>query len=225
MYLSKLELHGFKSFADRTVLRFDAGITAIVGPNGCGKSNIVDAVRWAIGEQRTRVLRSEKMENVIFSGSANRKPLGMSEVLLTIENNRDILPSRYDEVQLGRCLYRSGDSEYAMNGVTCRLRDIMDLFMDTGMGAGAYSVIELKMIDEILSENTDDRRRLFEEAAGRHEIQDAAAANAWKAEGDPERSGAYSGPYGRDRQTGSQPEAPGRAGRTLQAGPGSSAYA
>lgn len=166
MYLSKLELHGFKSFADRTVLRFDAGITAIVGPNGCGKSNIVDAVRWAIGEQRTRVLRSEKMENVIFSGAAKRKPLGMSEVLLTIENNRDILPSRYDEVQLGRRLYRSGDSEYAMNGVTCRLRDIMDLFMDTGMGAGAYSVIELRMIDEILSENTDDRRRLFEEAAG-----------------------------------------------------------
>lgn len=166
MYLSKLELHGFKSFADRTTLRFDAGITAIVGPNGCGKSNIVDAVRWAIGEQRTRVLRSEKMENVIFSGAAKRKPLGMSEVLLTIENNRNILPSRYDEVQLGRRLYRSGDSEYAMNGVTCRLRDIMDLFMDTGMGAGAYSVIELKMIDEILSENTDDRRRLFEEAAG-----------------------------------------------------------
>lgn len=166
MYLSKLELHGFKSFADRTVLHFDAGITAIVGPNGCGKSNIVDAVRWVIGEQRTRILRSDKMENVIFNGASKRKPLGMSEVLLTIENNRNILPARYDEVQLGRCLYRSGDSEYAMNGVTCRLRDIMDLFMDTGMGAGAYSVIELKMIDEILSENTDDRRRLFEEAAG-----------------------------------------------------------
>ena len=166
MYLSKLELHGFKSFADRTALRFDAGITAIVGPNGCGKSNIVDAVRWAIGEQRTRVLRSDKMENVIFNGAAKRKPLGMSEVLLTIRNNKDILPSRYEEVQLGRRLYRSGDSEYAMNGVTCRLRDISDLFMDTGMGAGAYSVIELKMIDEILSENTDDRRRLFEEAAG-----------------------------------------------------------
>ena len=166
MYLSKLELHGFKSFADRTVLHFDAGITAIVGPNGCGKSNIVDAVRWVVGEQRTRILRSDKMENVIFNGASKRKPLGMSEVLLTIENNRDILPARYDEVQLGRRLYRSGDSEYAMNGVTCRLRDIMDLFMDTGMGAGAYSVIELKMIDEILSENTDDRRRLFEEAAG-----------------------------------------------------------
>ena len=97
------------------MLHFDAGITAIVGPNGCGKSNIVDAVRWVIGEQRTRILRSDKMENVIFNGASKRKPLGMSEVLLTIENNRDILPARYDEVQLGRRLFRSGDSEYAMN--------------------------------------------------------------------------------------------------------------
>ena len=166
MYLSKLELHGFKSFADRTVLQFDPGITAIVGPNGCGKSNIVDAVRWVIGEQRARILRSEKMENVIFNGTAKRKPVGMGEVLLTIENNRGVLPTEYTEVELGRRLYRSGDSDYLMNGVQCRLKDVTDLFMDTGMGAGAYSVIELKMIDEILSENADDRRRLFEEAAG-----------------------------------------------------------
>ena len=166
MYLSKLELHGFKSFAERTVLHFDPGITAIVGPNGCGKSNIVDAVRWVIGEQRARILRSEKMENVIFNGTAKRKPLGLGEVLLTIENNRGVLPTEYSDVELGRRLYRSGDSEYLMNGVQCRLKDITDLFMDTGMGAGAYSVIELKMIEEILSENADDRRRLFEEAAG-----------------------------------------------------------
>lgn len=166
MYLSKLELHGFKSFAERTVLHFDPGITAIVGPNGCGKSNIVDAVRWVIGEQRARILRSDKMENVIFNGTSKRKPLGMSEVLLTIENNRGVLPTEYSEVELGRRLYRSGDSEYLMNGVQCRLKDITDLFMDTGMGAGAYSVIELKMVDEILSENAEDRRRLFEEAAG-----------------------------------------------------------
>lgn len=166
MYLSKLELQGFKSFAERTVLHFDPGITAIVGPNGCGKSNIVDAVRWVIGEQRARILRSDKMENVIFNGTAKRKPLGMSEVLLTIENNRGVLPTEYSEVELGRRLYRSGDSEYLMNGVQCRLKDITDLFMDTGMGAGAYSVIELKMVDEILSDNADDRRRLFEEAAG-----------------------------------------------------------
>lgn len=166
MYLSKLELHGFKSFAERTVLHFDPGITAIVGPNGCGKSNIVDAVRWVIGEQRARILRSEKMENVIFNGTSRRRALGMSEVLLTVRNTRNILPTEYGEVTLGRRLYRSGDSEYLLNGVQCRLKDITDLFMDTGMGAGAYSVIELKMVDEILSENAQDRRRLFEEAAG-----------------------------------------------------------
>lgn len=166
MYLSKLELHGFKSFAERTVLQFDPGITAIVGPNGCGKSNIVDAVRWVIGEQRARILRSEKMENVIFNGTSKRRPLGMAEVVLTVENTRGVLPTEYTEVQLGRRLYRSGDSEYLLNGVQCRLKDITDLFMDTGMGAGAYSVIELKMIEDILSENAEDRRRLFEEAAG-----------------------------------------------------------
>ncbi|RMH51632.1 MAG: chromosome segregation protein SMC, partial [Bacteroidetes bacterium] len=166
MYLSKLELHGFKSFADRTVLHFAPGTTAVVGPNGCGKSNIVDAVRWVIGEQRARVLRSEKMENVIFNGTARRRPLGMAEVQLTIENTRGVLPTEYTEVTIGRRLFRSGESEYLLNGAPCRLKDITDLFMDTGMGAGAYSVIELKMIDEILSENAQDQRRLFEEAAG-----------------------------------------------------------
>jgi len=166
MYLSKLELHGFKSFATPTVLSFDPGITAIVGPNGCGKSNIVDAVRWVIGEQRARVLRSEKMDNVIFNGTSKRRPFGLAEVLLTVENTRGILPTEYAEVTLGRRLYRSGDSEYLLNGTPCRLRDIVDLFMDTGMGAGAYSVIELKMIEEILSDNTYERRHLFEEAAG-----------------------------------------------------------
>jgi chromosome segregation protein len=166
MYLHKLELHGFKSFADHTVVDFAPGVTAIVGPNGCGKSNIVDAVRWVIGEQRARILRSEKMDNVIFNGAARRKPLGMAEVLLTIENTRGILPTEYTEVTIGRRLYRSGESEYLLNGVVCRLKDITDLFMDTGMGAGAYSVIELKMVEDLLSENEEDRRRLFEEAAG-----------------------------------------------------------
>ena len=166
MYLSKLELHGFKSFATPTVLRFDPGITAIVGPNGCGKSNVVDAVRWVIGEQRARILRSEKMENVIFNGTSKRRPFGLAEVQLTVENTRGVLPTEYSEVTLGRRLYRSGESEYLLNGTPCRLRDIVDLFMDTGMGAGAYSVIELKMIEEILSDNTYDRRHLFEEAAG-----------------------------------------------------------
>ena len=166
MYLSKLSLHGFKSFAQKTQLDFDPGVTAVVGPNGCGKSNIVDAVRWVTGEQRARILRSDKMDSVIFNGSAKRKPLGMSEVMLTIQNTKGILPTEYSEVTIGRRLYRSGESEYILNGVQCRLRDILDLFMDTGMGPGAYSVIELKMIDDILSENTQDRRRLFEEAAG-----------------------------------------------------------
>ena len=166
MYLSRLELHGFKSFATRTVIDFAPGITVVVGPNGCGKSNVVDAVRWVIGEQRTRILRSSKMENVIFNGTARRRPLGMAEVLLTVENTHGVLPTEYTEVTLGRRLYRSGESEYLLNGVACRLRDITDLFMDTGMGAGAYSVIELKMIEDILSDNAQDRRSLFEEAAG-----------------------------------------------------------
>ena len=166
MYLSKLELHGFKSFAERTSLQFDSGVTAVVGPNGCGKSNIVDAVRWVVGEQRARILRSDKMESVIFNGTAKKRPLGMAEVTLTIENNRGVLPVEYDEISIGRRLFRSGESEYVLNGVQCRLKDITDLFMDTGMGAGAYSVIELKMIEEILSDNEQDRRRLFEEAAG-----------------------------------------------------------
>jgi len=166
MYLSKLELHGFKSFADRTVVDFSDGVTVVVGPNGCGKSNIVDAVRWVIGEQRARILRSDKMDSVIFNGTSKRRSLGMAEVLLTVENTRGVLPTEYSEVTIGRRLFRSGESEYLLNGVNCRLKDITDLFMDTGMGAGAYSVIELKMIEEILSDNAQDRRHLFEEAAG-----------------------------------------------------------
>ncbi|WP_022836384.1 chromosome segregation protein SMC [Salisaeta longa] len=166
MYLRTLSLNGFKSFADDTTLTFDRGITAIVGPNGCGKSNVVDAVRWVIGEQRPTVLRSDKMQNVIFNGTADRKPLGMAEVQLTIENNRGVLPTEYNEVTVGRRLFRDGTSEYLLNGTECRLKDITSLFMDTGMGADAYSVIELKMIDDILSGNKEERRRLFEEAAG-----------------------------------------------------------
>ena len=166
MYLSKLSMQGFKSFARQTELAFDPGVTAVVGPNGCGKSNIVDAVRWVTGEQRARILRSDKMDSVIFNGTAKRKPLGLSEVSLTIQNTRGVLPTEYSEVTIGRRLYRSGESEYLLNGSQCRLKDILDLFMDTGMGPGAYSVIELKMIEEILSENNQERRRLFEEAAG-----------------------------------------------------------
>ncbi|MGA1435118.1 MAG: AAA family ATPase, partial [Candidatus Kapaibacteriota bacterium] len=166
MYLSSVDIIGFKSFAQKTSLSFEGGLSAIVGPNGCGKTNIVDAIRWALGEQKTSVLRSDNMENVIFNGTRTRRPVGLAEVSLTIQNNRAILPTEYTEVTLTRRLYRNGDSQYFLNKTQCRLRDIIDLFMDTGMGADAYSVIELKMIEKILSDRTDDRRHLFEEAAG-----------------------------------------------------------
>ncbi|MBS1903531.1 MAG: chromosome segregation protein SMC [Bacteroidetes bacterium] len=166
MYLSKLEIIGFKSFANKTLLKFDSGMTSVVGPNGCGKTNVVDAIRWALGEQKSSTLRSDTMENVIFNGSRNRKPLGMAEVSLTIENTKGILPTEYSEVTITRRLFRSGESEYLLNKAQCRLKDIIELFMDTGMGANAYSVIELKMIETILSDRTEERRKLFEEAAG-----------------------------------------------------------
>jgi chromosome segregation protein len=166
MYLSQIEIVGFKSFAVKTQVKFTPGMTAIVGPNGCGKTNVVDALRWALGEQKASTLRSDKMHDVIFNGTKNRRPLGLAEVSLTIQNNRGILPTEYTEVKMTRRLFRSGESQYLLNGTECRLRDITDLFMDTGMGPDAYSVIELKMIETILSSRADERRRLFEEAAG-----------------------------------------------------------
>ncbi|HEX6981356.1 MAG TPA: chromosome segregation protein SMC [Balneolaceae bacterium] len=166
MYISELELQGFKSFAHKTNVSFDKGITAIVGPNGCGKSNIVDSMRWVLGEQRPTLLRSSSMTNVIFNGTAKKNALGMSEVSLTFVNNKGLLPTEYNEITITRRLYRSGESKYLINGTTCRLKDIMELFMDTGMSSDAYSVIELKMVEEILNDKNNDRRRLFEEAAG-----------------------------------------------------------
>ncbi|HOJ05752.1 MAG TPA: chromosome segregation protein SMC [Bacteroidota bacterium] len=166
MYLSKLEIFGFKSFANKTSVVLNEGITAIVGPNGCGKTNIVDALRWSLGEQRYSTLRSDKMEDVIFNGTKLRKPIGMAEVSLTIENNKGILPLEYNEILITRRVYRSGESEYLLNKTVCRLKDIVNLFMDTGMGSNAYSVIELKMVETILSDKVEERRRLFEEAAG-----------------------------------------------------------
>ena len=166
MYLAELDLHGFKSFAQKTSIRFDDGITAIVGPNGCGKSNIVDALRWVLGEQRPSLLRSAAMSNVIFNGTSTRKALGMAEVSVTIHNSKGILPLEYTDVTITRRLFRNGDSEYLLNKTPCRLKDIIELFMDTGMGSNAYSVIELKMVEDILSDKNHDRRRLFEEAAG-----------------------------------------------------------
>jgi chromosome segregation protein len=135
-------------------------MTGIVGPNGCGKSNVVDAIRWVLGEQKAGVLRSERMENVIFNGSKTQKPLGMSEVSLTIENTRNILPIEYSEVVITRRLFRSGESQYLLNNAVCRLKDIMDLFMDTGMGPNAYSVIELAMVEQILNGKAEERRHI-----------------------------------------------------------------
>ncbi len=166
MYLSRLEILGFKSFALKTQVNFNQGVTSIVGPNGCGKTNIVDAIRWCLGEQRSSALRSDKMENVIFNGTTNKKPMGMAEVSLTIQNNKGILPTDYTEVTITRRIFRSGESEYLLNKNVCRLKDITNLFMDTGMGSNAYSVIELKMVENILSSKTEERRVLFEEAAG-----------------------------------------------------------
>lgn len=166
MYLSRIEILGFKSFAQRVDIKFDTGVTAIVGPNGCGKTNIVDAIRWVLGEQRYSLLRSDRMEDLIFNGTKNRKPLSMAEVSLIIENTKGILPTDYSEITISRRVYRSGESEYLLNKAPCRLKDILDLFMDTGIGPDAYSVIELRMIETILSDKADERRRLFEEAAG-----------------------------------------------------------
>ena len=166
MYLSKLEIFGFKSFAQKTSIKFNEGVTSIVGPNGCGKTNIVDAIRWCLGEQRSSALRSDKMENVIFNGTASKKPMGMAEVSLIIENTKGILPTEYTDVTITRRIFRSGESEYLLNKNICRLKDIVNLFMDTGIGANAYSVIELKMVETILSSKAEERRVLFEEAAG-----------------------------------------------------------
>ena len=166
MYLSRLQLFGFKSFAQKVRLDFNQGVSCIIGPNGSGKSNIVDAVRWVLGEQRTTALRSDKMQSVIFNGTHKRKPMGMAEVSMTIQNNKKILNTEFDEVVITRRLYRSGESEYLINNVPVRLKDVLNLFMDTGLGPNSYSVIELKMVESILSENKNERRQLFEEAAG-----------------------------------------------------------
>jgi chromosome segregation protein len=171
MLLSKLEIKGFKSFGDKMVIHFDKGITGVVGPNGCGKSNVVDAIRWVLGEQKSRMLRSDKMENVIFNGTKNRKPTNMAEVSLTFENTKNLLPTEYTHVTITRRYYRTGESEYQINGVTCRLKDITNLFMDTGINSNSYAIIELKMIDELLNDKNNSRRELFEEAAGIHKFK------------------------------------------------------
>ena len=177
MYLKALEIQGFKSFPDKTVLAFGSDITAVVGPNGSGKSNIADAIRWVMGEQSTRTLRGSKMEDVIFNGTEKRKGLGFAEVTLVLDNTQRIFQMEETEVAVTRRYYRSGESEYYINRRACRLRDINELFMDTGLGREGYSIIGQGRIDEILSVKSADRREVFEEAAGitrvRHRKEEA----------------------------------------------------
>ena len=166
LFLKRLEAIGFKSFADRISIDFVPGMTAIVGPNGSGKSNITDAIRWVLGEQSVKSLRGAKMEDVIFSGSESRKPLNVAEVTLTLDNSDQFLPLEYEEVSVTRRVYRSGDSEFFINKQPCRLKDIVDLFMDSGVGREAFSIISQGKVEEILSSKAEDRRMIFEDAAG-----------------------------------------------------------
>ncbi|ADN01994.1 chromosome segregation SMC family protein [Spirochaeta thermophila] len=166
MILKAVELFGFKSFGEKTRIEFREGVTAIVGPNGCGKSNIVDAIKWVLGEQSTKTLRTSSMEEVIFNGTEDRKPLNVAEVTLILSNNEGHLPLDFDEIAIRRRVYRSGESEYAINNAPVRLRDVKELFFDTGIGKSAYSIMEQGKIDQILSSRPEDRRQIFEEAAG-----------------------------------------------------------
>ena len=166
MYLKSIEIHGFKSFANKIKFEFHNGITGIVGPNGSGKSNVADAVRWVLGEQKIKQLRSSKMEDVIFAGTENRKPMGYSYVAITFDNSDHKLNLDYNEVTVSRRLFRSGESEYMINGTQVRLKDVNELFYDTGIGKEGYSIIGQGQIDKILSGKPEERRELFDEAAG-----------------------------------------------------------
>ena len=166
MLLKSLELQGFKTFPDKTKLTFDKGITSVVGPNGSGKSNISDAIRWVLGEQSAKALRCSRMEDVVFNGTDTRKRLGFAEVTLTIDNSDRRLPYGGGEVAVTRRYYRSGESEYLINKAAVRLKDIHELFMDTGLGRDGYSMIGQGKIDSIVASKSEDRREIFEEAAG-----------------------------------------------------------
>ena len=166
MRLKSLEIKGFKSFADKTVVSFDDNITGIVGPNGCGKSNIVDSIRWVIGEQKISHLRSENLDSLVFNGSKTRSASGLAEVSLTFENTKNLLPTEFSTVTITRKFYKSGESEYRLNDVQCRLKDIQNLFMDTGVSTDSYAIIELGMVDDLIKDKDNSRRRMLEQAAG-----------------------------------------------------------
>ncbi len=190
MRLRSLEIKGFKSFASETVIHFNDDVTGIVGPNGSGKSNIVDAVRWVLGEQKSSQLRLDKMTSIIFNGTKKRKESQIAQVTLSFDNTKNVLPTEYTSVSISRILYRSGESEYRLNGVTCRLKDITSLFLDTGIGADSYAIIALNMVEDMLSDREQARRRMFEQAAGvskykarKHETQQKLEATS----GDLER--------------------------------------
>lgn len=166
MRLKSLEIKGFKSFADKTVLNFDEGITGVIGPNGCGKSNIVDSIRWVIGEHKISNLRSENLESLVFNGSKTRSSSGLAEVSLTFENTKNLLPTEFNTVTITRKYYKSGESEYRLNDVACRLKDIHNLFLDTGISTDSYAIIELAMVDDIIKDKDNSRRKMLEQAAG-----------------------------------------------------------
>lgn len=166
MRLKSLEIKGFKSFADKTVVSFDEGITGIIGPNGCGKSNIIDSIRWVIGEQKISALRSENLEALVFNGSRTRSASGLAEVSLTFENTKNLLPTEFSTVTVTRRFYKNGESEYRLNDVQCRLKDIHNLFLDTGVSTDSYAIIELGMVDDIIKDKENSRRRMLEQAAG-----------------------------------------------------------
>ena len=166
MRLKSLEIKGFKSFADKTVLNFDEGITGVIGPNGCGKSNIIDSIRWVIGEHKISNLRSENLESLVFNGSKTRSASGLAEVSLTFENTKNLLPTEFNTVTVTRKYYKNGESEYRLNDVACRLKDIHNLFMDTGISTDSYAIIELGMVDDIIKDKENSRRKMLEQAAG-----------------------------------------------------------
>ncbi|MEY3208394.1 MAG: hypothetical protein RL064_425 [Bacteroidota bacterium] len=166
MRLKSLEIKGFKSFADKTIVSFDEGITGIIGPNGCGKSNIIDSIRWVIGEQKISALRSENLDSLVFNGSKTRNASSMAEVTLTFENTKNLLPTEFSTISVTRRFYKNGESEYRLNDVACRLKDIHNLFMDTGVSTDSYAIIELGMVDDIIKDKDNSRRRMLEQAAG-----------------------------------------------------------